>query len=557
MTNRERYLKEKEEERKRMEKLDEQSEALSNDPIWQRIAGVVTNPTRPKSRFEEEMEKLMTTPNLPDDILMIRASQYPSIVKLNQPPEKEYDVEFGGGEGTRIGKFWPTFKANYDERGRLIQDIPEGDPSLAIRSAAITGKNRQERNLEAVEDRALSDLGKIQIALSPEAHERRLRNAPAGGRAGLANLNRPQYLAARNESIQAPKTLARENIEGASANSKEAQYDKVMRGLGFEKNDSNEYEFKNNASAAKREALQKSVDDYDKQIKALEEEIALSEAGDPLYDLAVMRLIMDDDNTLMSDIRGKIAKRIEREFQMKQKKADQEFQHNENELNRENTLEAAKMNKEEQEKAKVKDAEDSYEGALMLYNWAKEDLEANKDPSNKTELQRSLQKAEDTLRTAARKANKLDDYRKIVGTSDAERDRKVKMAELFLKSKGITGGLKGFKRYYDESLKTPEARQTFLNEANEFELDASDFDMPGEEAIQDAAVKAGKKFTNEQTNFKKTIENKTYGTPAAGGKYVFTSKDKQAIADDKAKAKSLGLTMTDPDPANGKATISK
>ena len=96
-----------------------------------------------------------------------------------------------------------------------------------------------------------------------------------------------------------------------------------------------------------------------------------------------------------------------------------------------------------------------------------------------------------------------------------------------------------------------------MAEAVEFGLDGSDFGMPGEEAIQKAAAAAGKKFTKEQTAFKTAIEGKTYGTLGIGGKYVFTSADKQAIADDKAKAKSLGLNMSDPDLNTGKATISK
>lgn len=478
-----------------------------------------------KDRFQLPKDYL-DLPNDPLTTSILQSTMEKARMAANNP---KYDYESTG--------FWPSFKAN-KQGDKMIQQLEVEDPGLILRSAAITGKNRQDRNIDTAKREFAQAQDDFDRTFNPTDYSRRRsgRVMPLGGRAGMANLYRPQYNADMNQSITADEDVLRDKKSLASANSLEAERNHAMGWL--------------KGSEQHRAKLEKSIDDYDREIAKLKDEIAMSEAGDPMYDLAVMRMVMNDDMSLMNDIRGRISKKIDQEFQMKQKKADQEFQHEENELNREST-------KEDQENAKIKDAEDSYEGALMFYNWAKEDLELNKDPAKTTELKRRLEKAEDTLRTAARKAKKLDDYRKIVGMSSSERDQKSKMVELFLRSKGITGGLEGFKNVYDKTLKTPEERQAFLKEASEFGLDASDFGMPGEEAVQKSAAASGKKFTKEQTAFKTAIEGKTYGTLGIGGKYVFTSADKQAIADDKAKAKSLGLTMTDPDPANGKATISK
>lgn len=352
------------------------------------------------------------------------------------------------------------------------------DPSLVLRNAAATAGDRRDRNIENAKRKFAQTIDDLDRNLNPESYGNRRsgRIVPAGGRAGLANLNRPQYLAAMNDTIQAPKTLARENIEGSSANSKEAQYDKVMRGLGFEKNDSNKYEFKNNASAARREALQKSVDDYDKQIKALEEEIALSEAGDPLYDLAVMRLIMEDDNSLMSDIRSRIAKRVDREFQEKQKKADQEFQHNENELNRQNTIDVAKANKDDQKAAQLRDLKNNYESALRAYNWAVQDLRAD---SKKPELKRNVQKAKELLRQAASKADMLDDYYRLFGDEAVESD-KIPLWDEASDEYGVSG--KGGLAEWVKSIKNPKEKARVLRDLkNTYNITEDDLGFSGAE----------------------------------------------------------------------------
>lgn len=257
---------------------------------------------------------------------------------------------------------------------------------------------------------------------------------PVGAHSGLvsrapASIVPADYIKSMNESVANAKKAKYNRDTTAAANTLEAEREESKGWL--------------RGSEQHRAQLEASIEDYDRQIAKLQAEIAMSEAGDPMYDLAIMRLIMDNDNSLLTGIRSRIDKKIDQEFQAKQKKADQEFQHNENELNRENTLEVAKMNKEEQKAAKQQDLENAFNTAAMMYDWAKRDLEAN--PTDKT-LQRAAEKAKELYLQAATKANK--DVHFEVGEATANPD----LSEVFA-DYGVEG-IDGIKSYLEDLKKT-------------------------------------------------------------------------------------------------------
>lgn len=227
-----------------------------------------------------------------------------------------------------------------------------------------------------------------------------------------------------------------------------------------------------------RAQLEASIADYDRQIAKLQAEIAMSEAGDPMYDLAVMRMIMNDDNSLMNDIRNRIGKKIDQEFQTKQKKADQEFQHNENELNRENTLEVAKLNKEEQKAAQKRDLENAFASAQQLYEFALGDLEANPDDPK---LKREVEKAKELYRQAAAKAEKMDDFNRRIGTSTDDGDSKPLWDEASVAYK--VKGQSGLKDLIDRDIKDPRLKAAVLRDLEKtYHITEKDLGYSGAEA---------------------------------------------------------------------------
>ena len=200
----------------------------------------------------------------------------------------------------------------------------------------------------------------------------------------------------------------------------------------------------------------------------------MSEAGDPMYDLAVMRMVMNDDMSLMNDIRGRISKKIDQEFQMKQKKADQEFQHEENELNRKNTLDVAKMNKEEQKKSQQKELDNALASAKQIYEFALGDLEAN---PNDPKLKREVEKAKELFRQAAVKANKVSEFNEQIAANTSSNALWDEAGAAY----GATGQT-GIKAFVD-SIKDPKIKAAIIRDLeNTYHITEGDLGYSGAEA---------------------------------------------------------------------------
>ena len=277
----------------------------------------------------------------------------------------------------------------------------------------------------------------------------------------LANRKPTQPMYRGNgQDYSAYSSMMKDRDALASANSLEAERNHAMGWL--------------KGSEQHRAKLEKSIDDYDREIAKLKNEIAMSEAGDPMYDLAVMRMVMNDDMSLMNDIRGRISKKIDQEFQMKQKKADQEFQHEENELNRESTLDVAKMNKEEQKKSQQKELDNALASARQIYEFALGDLEANPDDPK---LKREVEKAKELFRQAAVKANKVSEFNEQVSVNTSGKALWDKAGAAY----GVTGQ-SGIKALVD-SIKDPKIKAAVIRDLeNTYHITEGDLGYSGAEA---------------------------------------------------------------------------
>lgn len=252
--------------------------------------------------------------------------------------------------------------------------------------------------------------------------------------------------------------------------------------------------------------LETAIKDYDKEIARLQTEIRMSEAGDPMYKLAVMRMIMDNDNSLMSDIRSRINKDIDQRFQMSQKKADQDFQHQENELNRKNTLDVAKMNKAEQEAAKKQDLENAFNSTAMMYDWAKKDLADN--PTDK-KLQRSVEKAKQLYLEAAKKAGKDVHFEVSEATVNPD------LTEIFKDYE--VEGMDGIKAYLETLKKSnPKAYERELKNLKARGITEKDLGLTGAE--EKIITDKNKKAAAQKTKIEKAKALKFDDEPSATAK---------------------------------------
>lgn len=218
------------------------------------------------------------------------------------------------------------------------------DPSTALLMARNSAKARQSANIDKAIQKFYQSQDDFDRTFNPESYNMRRSglgkiSMPVGGRAGMINLHRPQYIEDMNQSIKAPIDTVREHKANQSANSLEAERN---HSIGWLK-----------GSEQHRAKLEQSINDYDKEIAKLQTEIAMSESGDPMYNLAIMRLLMDDDNSLLMDIRGRIGKKIDQEFQERMKQKDQDFTREENEKNRQSTEKLASMNRDANKQDKI------------------------------------------------------------------------------------------------------------------------------------------------------------------------------------------------------------
>lgn len=226
-------------------------------------------------------------------------------------------------------------------------------------------------------------------------------------------------------------------------------------------------------NSARKFELQRMIDGYDRDIAKLQAEIAMSEAGDPMYNLAIMRLLMDDDNSLLMDIRGRIGKKIDQEFQERMKQKDQDFTASENEKNRENTREIAEMNRAETKAAQQRDLDNAFASAQQLYEFALGDLEAN---SNDEKLKREVAKAKELYRQAAVKAGRMDDFERRMGVEQGG-EQKWNEAAAAYEVKDQTG----LKAYVD-SITDPKLKAAVLRDLERtYKINEKDLGYSGAE----------------------------------------------------------------------------
>lgn len=504
--------------------------------------------TRKKTKFEEELDKILEdiaannedwNDPLQKGMYDFRQFQNGTAVREDDPltkhiKEQPVDIEAyfktepSPYPGSKYG--WPMLA----KEGEPAYN----DPGLILRNAAATAGDRRDRNIETAKREFAQAQDDFDRTFNPTDYGRRRsgRVMPLGGRAGMANMHRPQYVADMNRAVSADEDVVRDHKALASANSLEAERNKAKGFLGINKRDDGSTYF--TGSEQVRQNLEKTIGDYDREIAKLQAEIAMSEAGDPMYDLAVMRMIMNNDNSLMMDIRGRIGKKIDQEFQMKQKKADQEFQHNENELNRENTLETAKLNKQEQDAAKEQDLEDAAERAKDVYMAYRRRLSVipEEDP-RRAELEDQLNTAEILMKQAYRKANKLNEYDEIVKGAISEEENTLGDRKTILFKALNVADDEEFKSLYESGDAAQKAEYERMAKALNIPL--TKLKVSGTKAKDEQKKEQNEKAAKTKKDFKDKNVKKTFEINILDGK----AEDTQAWVNFQKEASKAGWTV--------------
>lgn len=478
---------------------------------------------RKKSKFEEELAKLLATPQLPDDPLTQRILEYPKKDSFGNVSEvypsrnnpfvddnNRYtfvgdNTSPGNGHEERRPGIWPVLA----KEGEPAYE----DPGLVLRSAAISGKNRQERNKEAAKGQLYRDIENLRNALNPETHEREMRGVPAGHRAGLMNLNRAQYISDMEESAAAPGIVLKEKEAEANANSPEAEYnrnenyiagaDKKLKGL----------EIKRNRLREKLETL-----------KAIRN---LDVAGDQMWEVAKLDYLNNGDRTGLENIMGRIQSDIQRKFTESEAKK-----------NRQNTLDVAKLNKQEQDAAKKQDLEDAAERAADVYNALQRRLSLiAKDDSRYAEIKDQVETAKILMKQAYRKAGKLSEYNEIM-TKPAEKDDKTlgdRKTILFRMYNAAND--KEFLDAYNAG--NAEQRKNMEHDAEVLSIPLSNLGVTATKAVANIKNEQKANAKKKKDDFKNNNVNKTFAINILTKK----AKDTQAWTDFEKSAKNAGWTV--------------
>jgi len=350
-----------------------------------------------------------------------------------------------------------------------------------------------------------------------------------------ADVMAQNYEAEKNASLaKSFEELKKAREIAETANSLQVERNQAKGFLGINERDDGSVYF--TGSEQRRQALEKSIGDYDREIAKLQAEIAMSEAGDPMYDLAVMRMIMNDDMSLMNDIRGRIGKKIDQEFQTKQKKADQEFQYNESELNRQNTLDVAKLNKQEQDAAKKQDLEDAAERAADVYMSLKRKLSTiAKDDARYSEVEDQLDTAKILMKQAYRKAGKLSEYDEVVNENKEDDKTLSELKTLLYRMHGATSD-DNFKDIYTAA--DAEQRKAIDHDAELLKIPMSKLPIAGIKGVSDIKNEQNDKAKKKKADFQKANKAKKFEINILTGK----PKDPQAAESWLKKAREAGWT---------------
>jgi hypothetical protein len=467
--------------------------SLENDPIWQ---------------------------NMPIDL------SFEDKLKLLKDKYRLQGKSIPADELTRAIQKAGMDKAHMDE----ISNIEEykTDPGTALRMARNSAKARQAANV----DKAIAEFYQSQDdfdrTFNPESYAMRRSglgkiSMPVGGRAGMANLHRPRYIEDMNQSIKSPVNISNTKEAMRTANTLEAERNETAGWL--------------KGSEQHRVKLENTIADYDRQIAKLQAEMAMSEAGDPLYDLAVMRLIMDDDASLLNSIRSRIDKKIDQEFQMKQKKADQEFTASENEKNRQSTERIAGLNKAEQEASRQQDLEDAVERAKDVYMSLRRKLSniPEEDP-RRPEIEDQMETAQILMKQAYRKAKKLNEYDELMGNRFEGEDTIGERKTMLYKSLGVADD-KEFQELYNSG--DAEQKTFYEKQAKYLSLPLTKLGVSGTKAKDTQKKEQNEKAVKTKKDFKDKNAKKTFAVNILDGK----AEDTQAWINFQKDAKNAGWTV--------------
>lgn len=275
-------------------------------------------------------------------------------------------------------------------------------------------------------------------------------------------------------------------------------------------------------NSARKFELQRMIDGYDRDIAKLQAEIAMSEAGDPMYDLAIMRLLMDDDNSLLMDIRGRISKRIDQEFQERMKEKDQEFTASENEKNRQSTEKIAGMNKAEQDAAKKQERDNAIELATDTYMTLKRKLNSlAEDDPRRAEIEDQVGRAEILMKQAYRKANKLNEYNEVFGRQFEGDETIGERKTMLYKSLGVADD-----REFQDLYNGGDAAQKafYEKQAKYVGIPLTKLGVSGSKAKDDQKKEQTEKLAKKRADFKNANKDKKFEINLLTGKPKDTQK---------------------------------
>ena len=492
-----------EEELEKLLKLKQQQEEQFNDPFTESVrsypkldsfgnVGDVYSGTAMPYDYDANRYKFYGNPN---------SSKYEDVTRV--PFNREYKENYAGHE-----EYKPSVWPDLAKEGEPAYN----DPGLVLRSAAYSNKARRDRNMEAAKGTARKALEDVRNALSPEQHEREMRGVPAGHRAGLMNLYRPQYQADMNESFNAPDMVLNDRAAMESANTPEAEY-------AYNEAYAEGANERLNALNIKRDRIRKKLD----ELKAVRH---LELTNDPMWAVAKLQYLNENDSTGLNNIMSRIQADIQRKFTEA-----------ENEKNRQSTQEIANANKLAEDQAKADDAMQAYENQKEVYSYLVDKYNkdnATMDSKSKAELENQIAQARINLKYKARKAEMEDEYNELIKAaegSDADRMLNDSINKFFALN-GVTADT--FKGVYDAASKDQQKKYRDM---------MAIMQIPEEKLLGEAAsVKAenAKKTqtaaAKKKTDFKNTNSSKTFEMNPLTGKPM----NSQAWEDFKKEAKAAG-----------------
>lgn len=358
-----------EEELEKLLKLKKQQEEQFNDPFTESIRSY------PKLDSFGNVGDVYPSTAMPYDYDANRYKFYGNPNSSNNedvthvPFKREYKENYAGHEEYKPS-VWPVLA----KEGEPAMD----DPGLILRSAAYSNKARRDRNMETAMGTARKALEDLRNTLSPEQHEREMRGVPAGHRAGLMNLYRPQYQAYMNEAFNAPDMVLNDRAAMASANTPEAEY-------AYNEAYAEGAKERLNALNIKRERIQKKLE----ELKAVRH---LELTNDPMWAVAKLQYLNENDSTGLNNIMTRIQADIQRRFQ--EAENDKTRQVTKDQINA--AKEKDKADKEEAIRKNLESKIDDMRYELTLYKRSKKN----------TDDQRNLRATYKALENAAKDANK-------------------------------------------------------------------------------------------------------------------------------------------------------